>query len=95
MIYYSVSIFLSLCLCSYVFYLEYKKYNSFKQAIHKNKNMIKFIGVGVFIYYLYMINYDYSNPDYYGSIKPLLFWIVCALIFLFVYLKDKFWSNKK
>ena len=95
MIYMSLSMFFIICLHLNVIYLDYKKYNSFKLAINKNKNMTKFVGVVLFIYYLYMVNYDYNNPDLYGNIKPFLFWIVCGIVFLLIYIKDKFWSNRK
>lgn len=91
----SFSMLIIIFLHLHTIYRDYKKYNSFKQAFHHSKKMTKFLGVVLFIYYLYMINYDYSNPDLYGSIKPFLFWIVCGIVFLVIYIKDKFRSNKR
>lgn len=91
----SLSMLIIICLHLHTIYRDYKKYNSLKQAFHHSKKMTKFLGVVLFLYYLYMINYDYSNPDLYGDIKPLLLWIFFGIIFLVIYIKDKFQSNKK
>ena len=92
MIYLSISMFLLITFHLHTIYKEYEKIKNLKEVIKKNKKMTRFILIILFLYYIYMINYDFSQADLYGDIKPLLVWIFFGIVFLFIYLKDKFWK---